>query len=132
MNTLKILMLGLCIASIGMTPACVVIDDDDSGDEGAGDETMGNNDDGNNDDGSNDDGSNDDGSNDSGAQCSETGSGCAVNGDCCGFDNGEASCIDTGSGFVCAALCEFNEDCASGCCAALEGGGGACAPQDFC
>lgn len=73
-----------------------------------------------------DDGGSSGGGDDGGAVCSDPGQGCNVHGDCC--DSGDVLCVDG----VCAAACSFDDECASLCCADLEGGGGACAPAQFC
>jgi hypothetical protein len=60
--------------------------------------------------------------------CTATGSGCAINGDCCSFLEGDGYCVDG----TCADACASNSECVSGCCAALEGGGSVCAPAVYC
>lgn len=66
------------------------------------------------------------GGDDGGGVCSDPGQPCNVHGDCC--DSGDVLCVDG----ICAAACSFDDECASFCCADLEGGGGACAPAQFC
>lgn len=79
-------------------------------------------------------GSADDGADgtDGGGVCVDTGDTCTVNGDCCGFDTDESICVNAGDFSVCADSCTDDTDCESLCCAPLEGGGGACAPAEFC
>ena len=60
-----------------------------------------------------------------GGVCSDPGQPCSTHSDCCDSD---VLCVDG----TCAAACAFDDECASLCCADLEGGGGACAPPDFC
>ena len=60
--------------------------------------------------------------------CLPASSACGINGDCCNFREGQGYCV---SG-RCADSCALNSDCVSGCCAALEGGGNACAPTEVC
>lgn len=69
---------------------------------------------------------------DGGGVCANTGETCTVNGDCCGFDSEETICVNAGDFSVCADTCTDDTDCESLCCAPLEGGGGACAPAEFC
>lgn len=63
---------------------------------------------------------------------------CQHNGDCCEFDTslepGASMCVDFGDQAKCASLCYEDEDCASGCCAALGDGDlyGACTGTDLC
>lgn len=141
MKTIRLWTLGLTTLSMfGMSQACVVVpdDDDSSGETGNNDTNNDSNNDSNND--TNNDTNNDDSNNDDDSsgepppECSNAGEGCAQNGDCCGFDDGESGCIDTGTGkgLVCADYCDVDADCESQCCAPLENGGGACAPAQFC
>lgn len=61
---------------------------------------------------------------------------CTGDTDCCGFAMGDALCVETGvTQFpqVCAATCTTGEDCASSCCAAVEGATlKACGPGENC
>jgi hypothetical protein len=61
---------------------------------------------------------------------------CQANGDCCGFSAGENVCVDTGDpqlGTACLIVCSANSECASNCCAALEGGSArVCGPASLC
>ncbi|MGH1340095.1 MAG: hypothetical protein ACRBN8_00985 [Nannocystales bacterium] len=99
------------------TAAC----DDDSGDS-SGDSA----------DDDDDDSDSDSDSDSDGGQCVQTGSACEINGDCCGWDGGDSSCVDFGGPVVCADYCWDGSDCASGCCILLNSGDGACAPSDEC
>lgn len=65
------------------------------------------------------------GGDDGGSTCSDPGQVCATHGDCC---DGDVVCVEG----TCAAPCAFDDECASLCCAPLEGGGGACAPAQYC
>lgn len=62
------------------------------------------------------------------SSCVDDGSTCSKNGDCCGFPSGESLCVDG----RCSATCSYGYECKSGCCATLEGGGGACGPAYYC
>lgn len=64
--------------------------------------------------------------------CNEPGYACEANGYCCGFGNGEASCVSFEEGDYCSATCDSGSDCNSGCCVALNNGTGACAPDYYC
>jgi hypothetical protein len=58
-----------------------------------------------------------------------------ANSDCCGFATMENVCVDTGDpqlGTACLITCTAGTQCQSGCCAALEGGGGVCGPASLC
>jgi hypothetical protein len=75
----------------------------------------------------------DDDGGDDGPACTPAGSGCTVNGDCCGFSEGLSTCTDFGGGsVVCADRCSFDLDCLSHCCVPLVEGGGVCAPASLC
>jgi hypothetical protein len=57
---------------------------------------------------------------------------CSLRSECCEADQGETTCVNQGSGGVCAAYCTAHSQCNSGCCAALESGGAVCAPPTYC
>jgi len=104
-------------------------------DEGSGEQTPdGSNQDGSNQDGSNQDGSNQDGSNQDGSNqgqnnsCTETGGSCQSSSQCCNAQEGYGTCADE----VCSDYCSFDSDCASDCCAPLNGGGAVCSPSSWC
>jgi hypothetical protein len=62
--------------------------------------------------------------------CAAAAEPCAGTSDCCDGN----TCVnfpDLG-GSYCTAQCDTGNDCYSGCCAELESGGGACAPEDYC
>jgi hypothetical protein len=61
-------------------------------------------------------------------ECIETGGTCTVNGDCCNFLEGNGVCVES----HCSDSCVDGDECTSDCCAALEGGGGACVPSTYC
>jgi hypothetical protein len=68
-----------------------------------------------------------------GGSCSETGTECSVNGDCCDFASGNALCVNyEGYGPLCGGTCSSNADCAGGCCGTTADGTGVCAPSEFC
>ncbi|HEV8246348.1 MAG TPA: hypothetical protein VGP93_11295 [Polyangiaceae bacterium] len=60
--------------------------------------------------------------------CFATGEPCAVNGDCCNFLANAGFC----AGGFCSDKCTSAAECASGCCATLESGDMACAPEYIC
>jgi hypothetical protein len=64
--------------------------------------------------------------------CYEPGYACEINLDCCGFTQGDASCVNFAEGLYCSAACTWGSDCNSGCCVALDNGLGACAPDYYC
>ena len=76
----------------------------------------------------------------SGKTTSSTGSGpsCTLDaGDACGGSDcckAGNTCVNYGGtlGQVCGADCTSPSGCSSGCCGALQGGGGACAPTEYC
>jgi hypothetical protein len=62
--------------------------------------------------------------------CDQPGTQCDSNADCC---PDTAGCVNFEEfGAYCAARCNQDSDCVSGCCAPLEGGGGTCAFEEFC
>lgn len=62
--------------------------------------------------------------------CSQVGQGCGTVRPCC---LGTTCVTDPGSQLpVCASICAVDQDCASGCCASLTGGGRACGPATLC
>ena len=66
-------------------------------------------------------------------QCSAIGSLCDLDEDCCEFSAGGAWCVnDPNWGLSCAASCEVDDDCQSGCCAPLVTGGNACSDPSLC
>ncbi|MCA9705342.1 MAG: hypothetical protein KDK70_05815 [Myxococcales bacterium] len=73
-----------------------------------------------------------------GPVCTELEDACEVNGDCPCFDGssdaGTGLCVGNGETGQCTTICQGHGDCASGCCAALEGDVeyGACAPTFVC
>ncbi len=67
-----------------------------------------------------------------GGMCSQKLESCTANGDCCGYESGDNFCVNTGNGAICAITCTSGSQCASGCCASLEGGGSVCAPSNYC
>jgi len=68
--------------------------------------------------------------------CVETGQSCSVNDDCCNYRDGAGYCVDGICADTCCAdeTCDMgaSEQCASGCCAGLQGGDWACAPAEYC
>ena len=64
----------------------------------------------------------------SSSQCASTGGTCVVTSDCCG----DRTCVDDGTRSQCYDNCTSDSQCASGCCAPLEGGGGVCADAGYC
>ena len=130
---------------------CVVEDPPDSGgnttnttNSDSGNNDSGNSDSGNNDSGNNDSGNSDSGNNDADADggdadadggvppCAPAYDGCASNGDCCGFTEGAAFCVDNGGGGTCRPVCAGDSDCGSDCCAELNNGETVCSPANFC
>lgn len=69
---------------------------------------------------------------DDGGACVPTGDPCAINGDCCGFEDETTLCTSFEGPTACADICVFDDDCVSGCCVPLEGGGSVCGPSSFC
>ncbi|MCR9160840.1 MAG: hypothetical protein ACE37F_03600 [Nannocystaceae bacterium] len=89
--------------------------------------------------GDDDDDHGDESSSESGApMCSAPETSCEVHGDCPCFDGsmdvGTSLCVGNGESGTCTDVCQTNDDCASGCCGALEGEAdyGACAPASIC
>lgn len=77
--------------------------------------------------------SGDSGADDGGGACVPTGDACEVNGDCCGFDDGDSLCTAFSGGLVaCADVCVFPSDCVSGCCVPVDSGLGVCGPSSEC
>lgn len=64
----------------------------------------------------------------SSSQCADAGGSCVVNGDCCA----NQLCVEDGTTSTCLYECTSDSECASGCCAALDGGGGVCADSRYC
>jgi hypothetical protein len=96
-------------------PGCFAAGDDDSEDAGAGGEAG-------------DKGTGGTGGG-SGGMCVATGASCEANGDCCSFSETVTGyCV----GGTCYDGCNAAADCDTHCCAALEGGGSACAPAELC
>ncbi|GEM_PF-3655626 len=65
-----------------------------------------------------------------GGACVAAGESCDDEGDCCDG----TTCVNFPElgGAHCTADCESDDDCASECCVALESGGAACAPAEYC
>jgi hypothetical protein len=62
-------------------------------------------------------------------ECTSPGNACEAQSDCCDG----SSCVNFGGGDVlCASDCTYDWECMSGCCAALEQGGGVCGPASIC
>lgn len=61
-------------------------------------------------------------------ECAATNAPCSVNGDCCSFQQGTGYCLEG----TCSDACSASDDCVSGCCVPLEGGGASCAGQSAC
>jgi len=72
------------------------------------------------------------GSGGSGIDCSDDFEGCDVNGDCCGFESGSSYCVGGGSNGQCLPICDFDDECSTGCCAELQNGESVCSPSDHC
>lgn len=64
--------------------------------------------------------------------CRELDEPCAHDGECCIHPDGALVCVADEGGASCQPSCDADDDCASGCCTPLHGGGGACAPAEAC
>jgi len=60
--------------------------------------------------------------------CGYTGGACVRSSDCCV----NHVCVNFGDSTSCAIECTADSQCVTGCCAGLEGGGGACGASSFC
>ncbi len=61
------------------------------------------------------------------ACCAQSGASCSASTDCCGHAQDLAVCVsEPAGGAICRSTCTQGSDCASGCCAPLQGGGMAC------
>jgi hypothetical protein len=68
-----------------------------------------------------------------GASCKSTDNPCQQNDECCGYDAGQSTCIEPplSSTSLCAAICNKNADCSTGCCHALPiAAKGVCVPPE--
>lgn len=70
--------------------------------------------------------------NTTGTPCLNEGIPCDINGECCGFEDGDALCVGDGEYYECSATCTLNSQCSSGCCVELSNGGSACVPSNYC
>lgn len=67
-----------------------------------------------------------------GPTCRELDEPCTHGGECCIHPDGALVCVADDEGASCQPSCDSDDDCASGCCTPLHGGGGACAPTEAC
>ncbi|HWB75745.1 MAG TPA: hypothetical protein VG755_12345 [Nannocystaceae bacterium] len=67
-----------------------------------------------------------------GPSCRELDEPCATDDECCIHPDGALVCVAGDEGASCQRSCDSDDDCASGCCVPLHGGGGACVAAEAC
>lgn len=67
-----------------------------------------------------------------GGPCTPKYGACGADSECCGFDAGEAYCLDNGDGGHCRPTCHQDGDCSQGCCHAIDNGDLVCAASHYC
>lgn len=67
-----------------------------------------------------------------GGPCTSKYGTCGADSECCGYEAGEAYCLDNGDGGHCRPTCFQDDDCSQDCCHAIDNGDSVCAAPHYC